>query len=75
MAGDLRSVTVLNASLDAQPPVTLRLRGFREGLETTEWITSKERPVTLAVRWENKDALVTLPAIGPWQLGWLRPAE
>ncbi len=75
MAGDLRSVTVLNASLDAQPPVTLRLRGFREGLETTEWITSKERPVTLAVRWENKDALVTLPAIGPWQLGWLCPAE
>jgi hypothetical protein len=27
------------------------------------------------VRWEAKDALVTLPAIGPWQLGWLRAAE
>ncbi len=75
MAGDLRSVTVLNASLDTQPPMTLRLRGCGEGMETMEWITPKERPVTIVVRWENKDAMVTLPAVGPWQLGWLRAAS
>ena len=75
MAGDLRSVVLLNASLDTQPPVTLRLRGCREGLETMEWLTPKERPVTIAVRWEAKDVLVTLPAVGPWQLGWLKAAE
>lgn len=75
LAGDLRSVTVLNATIDVQPPVTLRLRGCADGLERMEWITPKERPVTVAVRWEAKDALVTLPAVGPWQLGWLRACE
>lgn len=75
LAGDLRSVTLLNATIDAQPPVTLRLRGCPEGLERMEWLTPKEKPVTVAVRWEAKDALVTLPAVGPWQIGWLRAAE
>ncbi len=75
LAGDLRSVTVLNASIDAQQPVTLRLRGCPEGLERMEWLMPKEKPVTVAVRWEAKDALVTLPAVGPWQIGWLRAAE
>ena len=75
LAGDLRSVVALNVTIDEQPPVTLRLRGCREALETMEWVTPKGKPVALAVRWEGKDALVTLPAIGPWQIGWLRPAE
>lgn len=74
MAGDLRSVTVLNATIDVQQPVTLRLRGCPKGLETAEWITAKEKPVTVSVRWEGMDALATLPAIGPWQIGWLRLA-
>ena len=72
LAGDLKSVTLLNASIDQQPPVTLRLRGCKAGLETVEWLVPKEKPVALAVRWENKDALVVLPVIGPWQVGWLR---
>ena len=72
MAGDLRSVTVLNATIDVQQPVTMRLRGCPKGLETAEWITAKEKPVAVSVRWEGKDALATLPAIGPWQIGWLR---
>jgi hypothetical protein len=74
MAGDLRSVAVLNATIDGQPPLTLRLRGCPEGLETAEWITPKDKPVTLSVRWEEKDVKVTLPALGPWQVGWLRLA-
>ena len=74
-AGDLKSVTLLNATIDAQPPVTLRLRGCPEGLERMEWFVPKEKPVTVAVRWETKDAFVTLPAVGPWQIGWLRAAE
>lgn len=75
MAGDLRSVVALNATIDVQPPVSMRLRGCQEGLETMEWVTPKEKPVTVAVRWEAKDALVVLPAIGPWQIGWLRPGS
>ncbi len=75
MAGDLRSVAALNATIDAQQPITLRLRGCQEGLERMEWITPEEKPVTVAVRWENKDALVVLPAIGPWQIGWLRATD
>ena len=73
MAGDLRSVTVLNATIDMQPPLTLRLRGCPEGLERMSWVTPKEKPVTLTVRWESNDALVMLPAMGPWQIGWLHP--
>lgn len=75
MAGDLRSVVALNATIDVQQPITLRLRGCRDALESMEWVTPKEKPVTLAVRWEGKDALVVLPTITPWQIGWLRPAE
>ena len=74
MAGDLRSVTVLNAMIDTQQPLTLRLRGCQKDLEMAEWVTAKDKPVTVSVRWEGKDALVTLPAIGPWQIGWLRLA-
>lgn len=74
-AGDLKSVTLLNATIDAQPPVALRLRGCPEGLERMDWLTPKDKPVTVAVRWEGKDALVSLPALGAWQLGWLRAAE
>ena len=72
LAGDLKSVTLLNAAIDRQPPVTLRLRGCKAGLETVEWLVPKEKPVALAVRWENKDALVVLPEMAPWQIGWLR---
>ncbi|HRU69916.1 MAG TPA: hypothetical protein P5111_02450 [Kiritimatiellia bacterium] len=75
MAGDLRSVALVNASIDTQPPVTLRLRGCREGITYVEWLTPKEKPVPLTVRWEGQDALITLPAVGPWQVGWLRPVE
>lgn len=75
IAGDLRSVTVLNASIDVQQPITLRLRGCPEGLESAEWVTAKESPVTVSLRWEGKDAWVILPAIGPWQIGWLRVAN
>jgi hypothetical protein len=74
MAGDLRSVAAVNASIDVLPPTTLRLRGCPEGLAQMEWLTPKEKPVTLAVRWEAQDALVVLPAVGPWQAGWLRPS-
>ena len=73
IAGDLRSVTVLNATIDMQQPITLRLRGCKEGLEAMEWVTPKEKPVTVSVRWEGKDVIAVLPAIGPWQIGWLRP--
>ena len=72
MGGDLRSVTVLNAIIDVQQPITLRLRGCKAGLETAEWVTAKEKPVTVSVRWEGKDALAVLPALAPWQIGWLR---
>jgi hypothetical protein len=75
MAGDLRSVALVNAAIDVQPPATLRLRGCPEGLARMEWLTPKEKPVTLAVRREAQDALVVLPAVGPWQVGWLRAAE
>ncbi|MDD4872057.1 MAG: hypothetical protein PHR77_15985 [Kiritimatiellae bacterium] len=73
--GTLRSVTVLNASIGTQKPVTLRLRGCRGTMKTMAWMLPKEKPVILPVCWDALDALVTLPAIGPWQIGWIRAEE
>jgi hypothetical protein len=70
-AGDLRSVAVLNVSIDTQLPLALRLRGCPAGVTGVAWLTPEGKPVTLAVRWEAKDACVTLPAVGPWRLGWI----
>jgi len=75
LAGDLRSVMLLNATIDVQPPVTLRLRGCPEGMARMEWLVPKEKPVTVNVRWEGKDVLAVLPALAPWQVGWLRAAD
>jgi hypothetical protein len=72
MAGDLRSVALVNTAIDTQPPTTLRLRGCPTGITHIEWLTPKEKPLSLTVRWEGQDVLVTLPAVAPWQVGWLR---
>jgi hypothetical protein len=38
-------------------------------------VTPEGNPVTVAVRWEGKDAIVILPALAPWQIGWLRLSD
>jgi len=73
--GTLRSVTVLNASIGTQKPVTLRLRGCPVTTKTVSWVLPKEEPLVVPVNRESLDALVTLPAVGPWQIGWIRIEE
>ena len=72
MAGDLRSVALINTAIDTQPPTTLRLRGCPTGITHIEWLTPREKPLSLTVRREGQDVLITLPAVAPWQVGWLR---
>ena len=68
--GALRTVLLLNARIEAQKPLPLRLRS--PGTATTAvWRAFGEKPVTLPLRRDGADALVTLPALPPWSAGWL----
>ncbi|MBR4172137.1 MAG: hypothetical protein IKR48_10845, partial [Kiritimatiellae bacterium] len=73
--GDLRSVTVLNTTIDQLQPLTIRMRKTPKELENAQWIALGERPVPLRITRQGNDMLVTLPAIAPWNIGWIRLAE
>lgn len=73
--GDLRSVTVLNTTIDQLPPLTIRMRKTPKELENAQWIALGERPVPLRITRQGDDALVTLPAVAPWNIGWIRLGE
>ena len=68
--GALRTVLLLNARIEAQKPLPLRLRSL--GTATTAvWRAFGEKPVTLPLRRDGADALVEIPALGAWSAGWL----
>ena len=68
-AGALRTVLLLNARIEAQKPLPLRLRS--PGTAAAVWRAFGEKPVTLPLRRDGADALITLPALQPWSAGWL----
>lgn len=70
--GTLRSVTVLNTVIMTQRPFRLLLRGVPDRVKTAVWWSPSETPVPLKIRRENGVCSVTLPAIAPWQIGWLK---
>lgn len=71
--GALRTVLLLNARIEAQKPLPLRLRPGSAGIlpAAAVWRAIGEPPVTLPLRRDGADALVTLPALQPWSAGWL----
>jgi hypothetical protein len=71
--GVLRTVLLLNARIEAQKPLPLRLRPGSAGIlpAAAVWRAFGEKPVTLSLRRDGADALVTLPALQPWSAGWL----
>ena len=72
-AGALRTVLLLNARIEAQKPLPLRLRPGSAGIlpAAAVWRAFGEKPVTLPLRRDGADALITLPALQPWSAGWL----
>jgi hypothetical protein len=70
--GALRSVVLVNARIDAQKPVRLRLRGVPSGVSTATWRALRGEPVSLPVeRLGKAEAAVTIPALSAWNCGWL----
>ena len=73
--GTLRTLAVVNASIDVAPPAKLRLRGVPTGVKTVRWVPVSGRiaqePCELSLAREGADALVTLPEIDAWAAGYL----
>ena len=72
--GALRTVLLLNARIDAQKPLTLRLRNLAvsgEAQNQAVWRAIGEPPATLPLRRDGGDTLVEIPALGAWSAGWL----
>ena len=78
-AGELRSVALVNASIDVQPPVKLALRGLPAGTKTLCWtpLTGSlgADPAKLPVCTEGEETYVTLPAVDAWACGYLAPVD
>ena len=73
--GALRSVALVNARIDTQKPVTLRLRGVPSGVETATWWAFHADPVVLPMMRADGEATIRIPALTAWNCGWLMLCE
>ena len=70
--GSLATVALVNASIDRQDPVSVRLRGVPAGVRAALWHEPEAAPVELAVeRGGDGRARVRLPRVGAWACGYL----
>ena len=76
--GALRTVMLLNARIEAQKPLTLRLRASAGGAGGAAprplqalWHTLGEPSAALPLCPDGTDVLVTIPDLSPWSAGWL----
>ena len=72
--GALRTVMLLNARIEAQKPLTLRLKNLAENGEarnTALWHTLGEPSAALPLCSDGADFLVEIPELSPWSAGWL----
>ena len=74
--GAFRSVVLVNARIDSQKPVRIRLRNVPPDVRTATWWALREKPVALPVgRQAGGEAVVIIPAIFAWNCGWLSLAR
>ena len=71
--GRLVTLALVNASIDRQEPVGVRLRGIAPSVRSAMWITPEAPPVELPLVHDGEFAHTTLPRIGAWELGYLSP--
>ena len=73
--GTFRSVALVNARIDEQKPVALRLRGVPHGVESVSWRAFRCAPLALPAERVGDDCLVLIPALAAWNCGWLEPMD
>ena len=69
--GSLRTVALMNTRIEAQGPVTLRLRGVPASVSQLTWSELRKSPVTLPVTREGDVVRVTVPEIAAWNAGYI----
>ena len=69
--GSLATVAFVNASIDRQEPMSIRLRGVPASVRSILWHAPEAEPVRLTFAREGGDVHLTLPRIGAWQCGYL----
>ena len=67
----LATVAIVNASIDRQEPVTVRLRGVPAEAKTAVWHQPEAEDVVIALVREGANVRVRLPRIGAWACGYL----
>ena len=67
----LATVAIVNASIDRQEPVTVRLRGVLAEAKTAVWHQPEAEDVVIALVREGANVRVRLPRIGAWACGYL----
>ena len=69
--GTIRSVAFVNARIDSQKGIRMRMRGVAPGVDKAVWWAFHERPVDLELERNGDDAFVVIPSISAWNCGWL----
>lgn len=69
--GTLVTLAIVNASIDRQDPVVVRLRGVPADVTAVRWHQPEAACAELAVARRAGEALVRLPRIGAWECGYL----
>lgn len=69
--GVLRSVTFVNTTIDRSEPFSVRLRGVPGAVSNATWRALGGERRNLDVLHDEKGARVEIPAVGPWNGGWL----
>lgn len=68
--GRLRTVTILNTSIDHTPRLVVRLRQAHAA--KARWVLPDGSARTVALKRDGRDRVATVPALAPWGIGYLR---
>ena len=69
--GKLRCVAFVNARIDRQGPLRMRLRGVPAETKSSVWHSFHESPVCVPVERVGGEAVVSIPRLSAWNCGWL----
>jgi len=69
--GALRSVAFVNARIDVQKPLRIRLRGVPPKVKSATWRAFHEKPIAIPIERQGDDAMAVIPKLSAWNCGWL----
>ncbi|MBQ4198706.1 MAG: hypothetical protein II649_02370 [Kiritimatiellae bacterium] len=67
----LATMAFVNASIDRQDPVAIRLRGVPANAKTAVWRQPEAEDAEIALTRDREEVLMRLPRIGAWECGYL----